>query len=113
MRLVDARALDHHAKIYIVDRAVAIIASANTTGRGFIDQIEAGTIQDDPREVATLVERYDDYFAQARDITQALLDTLKGWLTLARPWDVYLKTMLALEDLRPTQRRYKVPVVTR
>ncbi len=42
--LVDARATEHHAKLYIVDHKVAIIASSNLTGRGLIEQIEAGNI---------------------------------------------------------------------
>lgn len=43
VRMVDARALDHHAMLYIVDYSVAIVASANTTDRESIEQIEAGT----------------------------------------------------------------------
>jgi phosphatidylserine/phosphatidylglycerophosphate/cardiolipin synthase-like enzyme len=36
-RLVDARATNHHAKLYIIDRKVALIASSNLTGQGLKD----------------------------------------------------------------------------
>lgn len=107
VRIVDARAMDHHAKVYLVDSSVAIITSANTTGRGFIEQIEAGSVQDDPVEVARLVQAFDAFFTDARDITAELLRALEEWLAFARPWDVYLKTMLALEALPHTNRTYK------
>jgi Helicase conserved C-terminal domain/PLD-like domain/Type III restriction enzyme, res subunit len=109
-RIVDARAMDHHAKLYLVDRRIAIITSANTTGRGFIEQIESGSINDDPHEVAHLVATFDAYFAAAHDITAELLRVLEEWLAFARPWDVYLKTMLALESLPSTSRSYKPPL---
>lgn len=105
--IVDARAMDHHGKIYLVDRTVAIITSANTTGRGFIEQIETGKIATDPQEVNALVHQFDIYFAQATDLTQELLATLKRWLKLSSPWDIYLKTMLALEDFQPLEHTYR------
>ena len=109
--IFDGRAMAHHAKLYLVDREVAIITSANTTGRGFLHQIESGTLQDDPQKVNTLVNRFDEYFAQAKDITEKLLEALEKWLQLASPWDVYLKTMLALEQVNPVKTSYKkVPV---
>lgn len=109
--IFDGRAMSHHAKLYLVDRELAIITSANTTGRGFIEQIESGTLEDNPQKVAALVDRFDEYFALAQDLTQELLETLEEWLELASPWDIYLKTMLALEQVRPVKTSYKkVPV---
>lgn len=106
-KIFDARAMDHHAKLYIVDRDIAIITSANTTGRGFIEQIESGTLEDNVKKVTDLVNKFDEYFINAKDITAELLDALQRWLQLACPWDVYLKTMLALENLQPVKSRYK------
>lgn len=106
-RIVDARAMDHHGKIYLVDNSVAIITSANTTGRGFIEQIETGDLVTDPQKVTALVRQFDAYFAIAIDLTQELLEALKRWLQLASPWDIYLKTMLALEDLQLIKNTYK------
>lgn len=107
LHLVDARATEHHAKLYIVDHKVAIIASSNLTGRGLMEQIEAGNVITKPREVVALATEFDEYFAQAKDITQELLEALLQWLNFAKPWDIYLKTMLALEDIKPTKGNYK------
>ena len=106
-RLVDARATDHHAKLYIVDCKVAIMASSNLTGRGLMDQIESGNVITKPHEVVALANEFDEYFAQAKDITEELLQALRRWLNFVRPWDVYLKTMLALEDLQSIKSNYK------
>lgn len=57
-QILDARALSHHAKIYLVDEAVAIIASSNTTGRGLLEQIESGGIITDPEKVKQLIEDF-------------------------------------------------------
>jgi phosphatidylserine/phosphatidylglycerophosphate/cardiolipin synthase-like enzyme len=53
------RSTDHHGKLYLVDHAVAIITSADTTGRGFIEQIESGSVVTDPVEVARLADEFD------------------------------------------------------
>ena len=105
--IFDARAMNHHAKLYLIDRKVAIITSANTTGRGFIEQIESGTLETKRDKVVALVDKFDEYFAQAKDITQELLEAFQRWLQLAFPWDIYLKTILALENLQPIKANYK------
>lgn len=106
-RIFDARAMAHHAKIYLIDCKAMIIGSSNTTGYGLIDQIETGSLVTDIQEIAARLDNFEAYFAQARDITQELLEALRRWLELARPWDIYLKTMLALEDLEPVKANYK------
>lgn len=106
-QILDARALNHHAKIYLVDDKLAIIGSSNTTGRGLLEQIESGSLITDLKEVSDRIEDFDRYFALAKDLTQELLEALQRWLQLATPWDIYLKTMLALEDLQPIKITYK------
>jgi len=106
-RIFDARAMNHHAKLYLIDRKIAIITSANTTGRGFIEQIESGTLETEYNKVVALVDKFDEYFTQAKDITQELLEAFQRWLQLASPWDIYLKTILALENLEPIKANYK------
>lgn len=138
--VVDARATDHHGKLYLVDCNAAITTSANTTGRGFLNQIESGTIlapvvverflrehartfapevaqaialqmeQFIRNQVGAYVRQFDEYFAQAEDITAQLLQELHDWLELARPWDIYLKTILAFEQLQPVNCYGKQPV---
>src|SRR5260370_504304 len=88
-------------------RSTPYAAWANTPGRGFIEQIEAGTVLRDPIDVGHLVDRFDAHFAQAHDITADLLAALEAWLQLVAPWDIYLRTMLALESLAPTRHTYK------
>lgn len=141
VHIVDARASSHHGKLYIVDRHTAINTSANTTGRGFVEQIESGDVyapsevkrfvlehgnspgvDTTPETIAALnrfienkvanwIESFDEYFASATDITQELLIELEEWLKFALPWDIYLKTLLALEQIQPIKTYYdKKPV---
>ncbi|HEY9878618.1 MAG TPA: phospholipase D-like domain-containing protein, partial [Leptolyngbyaceae cyanobacterium] len=105
--LLDARALNHHAKIYLVDNSIGIVGSSNTTGRGLLEQIESGALVTDPQEIANRVQDFNNYFAAAKDLTKEFLEALLRWLRLATPWDIYLKTMLALEDLQPIKITYK------
>lgn len=110
-QMVDARATDHHAKLYIIDDQTAIIASSNLTGRGLLERIEAGNVVTDRQEVIALVKEFETYFNAARNITQEILSSLLKWLHFASPWDIYLKTMLAFENVQPVQTRYqKKPV---
>ena len=141
VNIMDARASSHHGKLYIVDRHTAINTSANTTGKGFVEQIESGMVfapsevkrfvleygdsprvNTNPETIAALnkfVEKkieewivsFDELFAAAADITQALLTELERWLEFALPWNIYLKTLLALEQIEPVGTCYgKQPV---
>lgn len=110
-QMVDARATDHHAKLYIIDDKTAIIASSNLTGRGLLERIEAGNVVTDRQEVIALVKEFETYFNAAHNITQEILEALLKWLQFASPWDIYLKSMLAFENIQPVQTRYKkIPV---
>lgn len=109
--IVDARATDHHNKLYISDQEAAIQTSSNLTGKGLLGQVEGGNIIKNKIEIAALVKEFDNYFINAQDLTQELLDILLRWLELDTPWDIYLKTMLAFENIQPPQTRYtKKPV---
>ena len=141
INIVDARATSHHGKLYIVDDHTAINASANTTGRGFLEQIESGGLYSPEvverfvdeygtrpdveltpaiiqalqelvqSQVAGFIVKFDEYFNNASDITGLLLEALKRWLEQASPWDIYLKTLLALEQIEPVKTTYpKSPV---
>lgn len=115
LRVIDARALAHHAKLYIVDEAVVLVASANVSGRGLQVAIEAGAIVENAEAVRHYISQYEAFYhaPECVDITAELLAALRGWLEFARPWDVYLKTLLALEALDETHLQrpaYKKPV---
>ncbi|MEH1892501.1 MAG: DEAD/DEAH box helicase family protein [Nostoc sp.] len=107
-RIVDARATRHHGKLYFVDSQVVIVTSANLTKHGLMEQVEAGNLLVQHEEVGKLVKEFDEYFAEAVDLTQRLLKALEDWLKLASPWDIYLKTLLAFEDLE-IDNRYTPP----
>ncbi|MCL4295573.1 MAG: DEAD/DEAH box helicase family protein [Anaerolineae bacterium] len=112
-RIVSARAMDHHAKLYLVDDSTALIGSSNLSENGLKKVIEAGYTIVDPAHVADYVRWYDEYFENSKDITQILLKILKKWLALARPWDIYLKTLDALRSLEKPQLErvnYRKPV---
>lgn len=61
-------------------------------------------------QIKHIIQKFDEYFAKALDLTEAILKALNRWLKFARPWDVYLKTMLAFENLSKLRRIYKPPV---
>lgn len=123
-RIIDARAKDHHAKLFLVDDAIALVASSNVSQRGMIDAIEAGTVVDEPNAVQLFLQQFDHHFfsPDCIDITQELIEQLRRWLGLATPWEVYLKTLLAIKSLetielqRPSYRKpvgYQTDVIAR
>jgi len=114
-RIIDARAKDHHAKLFLIDDAVALVASSNVSQRGMIDAIEAGTVVDDPEAVRVFLSQFDHHFfsPDSIDITQELIEQLRRWLGMATPWQVYLKTLLAikaLDDIEVIRPSYRKPV---
>ena len=48
-----------HAKILVVDRAIALIGSANLTSRAFLDNLECGVLHRDPVVAGAVVEHVD------------------------------------------------------
>ena len=123
-RIIDARAKDHHAKLFLVDDAIALVASSNVSQRGMIDAIEAGTVVDNPESVQIFLHQFDVHFfsPDCIDITQELIEQLRRWLGLASPWEIYLKTLLAIKSLdeievqRPSYRKpvgYQTDVIAR
>jgi len=104
-QMVDARSTDHHGKFYIADSNIVIFSSANSTGKGFITQAESGILDLDNTHAAAMVEEFSRYWVQAKDLTEELLVALERWLELASPWAIYLKTLLALENLKPLRRK--------
>lgn len=75
-RIIDMRAKDIHAKMFIVDDIIAISASSNVSERGMLRSIENGAVVTNPEDVLYLVKKYDEHFfaPDALDITQELID---------------------------------------
>jgi len=112
-RIVDARALPHHAKLYLIDDRVALVGSSNLSQQGLIESIEAGYVVFDEAQVRDYVKWYIEYFAQGKHLTERLVRELEAWLQLAEPWDIYLKTLDALRFVdEPKLKRatYRKPV---
>jgi len=114
-RIIDARAKDHHAKLFLIDDKTALVASSNISQRGMIDAIEAGAVIEDSEAVELYLKQFDTHFyaSDCVDITQELIEQLRRWLGMAAPWDVYLKTLLAiksLDDIELLRPAYRKPV---
>lgn len=111
--IIDARALDHHAKVYIFDKKAALVTSSNFTFKGLHDRDESGLPTTDPVEVQGFIEDFQDLYNRAHDITVELLERLERWLQLRSPWEIYLKTLLSLEgyqSIEAQSKSYRFPV---
>ncbi len=118
LRIVDARLKKKdHSKIYIFDGQFVASGSTNLTKNGLLLNQEgdlAISSADKPERVGWWCDQYEKFWndPDAIDVSQVLLDRLKGWLGLCKPWDVYLKTIQILSpENKPIAPRenYKVP----
>jgi superfamily II DNA or RNA helicase len=113
VNILDARALDHHAKVYIFDSFAALVSSSNFTFRGLHLAEEAGLPTTEEIEVHGFISDFHDLYNRAYDITQELLLLLEEWLKMKSPWEVYLRTLFHLEDYpeviaKTTNYRYPI-----
>lgn len=97
----DARELrpPFHAKFYICDEKLVWHGSTNFSDRGLKVAREQASIIRSPEEVQTFTEWFDETIPQAQDLLEELIGQLEKWLKLATPFEVYLKTILSLNDL--------------
>jgi hypothetical protein len=114
--LIDARVRNRdHAKVFIIDDAVAVSGSANLTISGLRYNVENMMPETDAEEVAYWVNQFKYFWSHPNttDLTQVLLEALLRWLELRDPYEVYLKTIAALigeDDTEPPRSSYKMPV---
>lgn len=104
-----------HAKLYILDTTRVLVGSSNLTVSGLRYNVEAIAAHDDSARVMQWLQWFDNYWNahDTYDLTQALLDALLRWLDFASPYDMYLKTILALmpnDELLAPRESYKKPV---
>jgi len=118
LRIVDARLRKKdHSKIYIFDGEYVVSGSTNLTKNGLSLNHEgdlAISKAEQPERVAWWSKQYETYWNApgTSDVSQKLLERLKAWLELYKPWDVYLKTIQALisdDKSAPPRESYKVP----
>lgn len=115
-QFIDARLRNRdHAKVFIIDDAIAVVGSGNLTISGLQYNAEGMSQVTEPERVAFWVKQYNQFWDHPNtiDLTQALLEALLRWLELHPPHDIYLKTIEALigEDAtEPPRPNYKMPV---
>lgn len=103
-----------HAKAYIFDygkvfdkdgkpierheRGIAIVGSSNLTLSGVTHNTELNVIVQGNDNHAELVRWFEELWAESRDFDEALMQEMKqSWaLALARPYDIYMKTLYTL-----------------
>lgn len=116
VEIIDARIRrGDHAKLYILDDNLVLVGSSNLTVNGLRFNYEAVSGNDDHARVRQWMDWFHRYWEakDTYDLTLALLEALLRWLDFARPYDIYLKTILALvrEDETVAPRgSYKMPV---
>ncbi|GAB1420424.1 hypothetical protein MASR2M15_05220 [Anaerolineales bacterium] len=116
VEIIDARIRrGDHAKLYVLDDNLVLVGSSNLTVNGLRFNYEAVSGNDDPTRVGQWMNWFQGYWdaEDTYDLTQALLEALLRWLDFALPYDIYLKTILALvrEDETVAPRgSYKMPV---
>src|SRR5690606_10168323 len=82
---------------------------------GLKGNVEAVSIIDDADRIAFWLEQFEHYWSapDTENITAALIAALEAWLNLRPPFDIYLKTLLALgpgKEVQPPSANYKMPV---
>lgn len=115
LHVMDARARSRdHAKVYIIDNRKAIVGSVNLTQSGLLHNFEGATVVTAPEQVADWIAKFEAFWnaPDTIDISGALLERLREWLKLRRPWEVYLKAALELlqaEEPWAPRESYRVP----
>ena len=88
-----------HAKTYItharleVVGAQALVGSSNFTRPGLTENIELNVQIQSAREVAQLQEWFETHWSEAREVTDAVIETISRHTRLYSPFDVYAKAL--------------------
>ena len=87
-----AKAYITHAKLEVVG-AQALVGSSNFTQPGLTKNVELNVQVQSAREVAQLQEWFETHWDEARDVTDAVIDTISRHTHLYSPFDVYAKAL--------------------
>ena len=87
-----AKAYITHAKLEVVG-AQALVGSSNFTQPGLTKNVELNVQVQSAREVAQLQEWFETHWNEARDVTDAVIDTISRHTHLYSPFDVYAKAL--------------------
>ena len=81
-----------HAKLEVVG-AQALVGSSNFTRPGLTKNIELNVQVQSAREVAQLQEWFETHWAEAREVSEAVIETISRHTRLYSPFDVYAKAL--------------------
>lgn len=97
----DARELivPFHCKFYICDSKLIWHGSSNYSFKGLRQSAEQVSMSRDLDRIRIFTNWYDNVARNASDLLAELIKKLEDWLNLATPFDVYLKTLLILNNL--------------
>ena len=110
----DARELQvkFHCKFYICDNKYIWHGSANYTYKGLKQSAEQVSVSKDLEEITLFTDWYDEALRGARDLLGDLLRKLKLLADFVDPFDIYLKTLILLNDLPDLKRKPDAKVPT-
>ncbi len=87
-----AKAYITHAKLEVVG-SQALVGSSNFTKPGLSENVELNIQVQSAREVAQLQEWFETYWNDAREVTDAVIETIDRHTRLYTPFDVYAKAL--------------------
>ena len=81
-----------HAKLEVVG-AQALVGSSNFTRPGLTENVELNVQIQSAREVAQLQEWFETHWKLAREVNDAVIETIRRHMRLYSPFDVYAKAL--------------------
>ena len=87
-----AKAYITHAKLAVVG-SQALVGSSNFTKPGLTNNIELNVQIQSAREVAQLQEWFETHWDEAKEVTDAVIDTISRHTRLYSPFEVYTKAL--------------------
>lgn len=87
-----AKAYITHAKLEVVG-SQALVGSSNFTRPGLTENIELNVQIQSAREVGQLQEWFEDHWNEAKEATDALIETIERHTRLYSPFEVYAKAL--------------------
>lgn len=87
-----AKAYITHAKMDVIG-SQALVGSSNFTKPGLTDNIELNIQVQSAREVNQLQEWYETHWAEGKDVSEAIIQTIERHARLYSPFEVYAKAL--------------------
>lgn len=99
-----------HCKFYICDDEVGWHGSSNYANNGLKINAEQVSLFPHSNDIEKFTSWFDNVASESEDLLGPLLKLLELWLTMARPFDVYLKALNYLLGDKEEQNRPFAPV---